>query len=229
MLTLQTVFIDNEVLLVQGIKSLLEQHNISGFNVAGHYLDLPAFIKENSSDCALVISNLDIEDEDIINHVPKIKKIHPNARVIILTNYDNYKLVRDVMKSGADGYLLKTSSFGELITCIEEVMNGEAHLGAGLQLTPSRKLFNSKTSDDGKKEESSIRKYEDRFQVRQRLTKRELEILRLVTQAKNNKEIGKELYISDQTVGVHKKNIMRKLNVRSTISLIKYAMEQNLV
>lgn len=229
MLTLQTVFIDDEIMLVQGIRSLMEQHNISSFNVVGHYTTLDAFLSDHKDSCSLVISNLDIEDEDISNHVPKIKKIYPEARVIILTNYDNYKLVRDTMKSGADGYILKNSSFGELISCIEEVMNGEAHIGNGLQLTPPRKLFNAVPSVNKEEESVSIRKYEDRFQVRQKLTKRELEILKLVTQAMSNKEIAKMLFISDQTVGVHKKNIMRKLNVRSTISLIKYAIEQNLV
>lgn len=228
MKTLQTAFIDNEILLVQGINALLEQNNISGFKSVGHFHSLNEFLSKCNEDCSLVITDLDIQDEDIIEHVPKIKKKYPESRVIILSNFDNYKLVRDTMKAGADGYILKKSSFGELIKCIEDVMDGQAHIGNGLKLTPSRKLFGQ--NKDKKEEEAVvIRKYEDRFQVRQRLTKRELEILKLVTQAKSNKEIGAELFISDQTVGVHKKNIMRKLNVRSTISLIKYAMEQNLV
>ena len=89
--------------------------------------------------------------------------------------------------------------------------------------------FQKEKTEREKTESDVIRKYEDRYHVRQKLTKRELEILKLVAQAKSNKEIAGELYISDQTVGVHKKNIMRKLNVRSTLSLIKYATEQNLV
>ncbi len=221
-------FIDKEILLIQGIVALMNSNNISGFNNIGHFTSLSEYLEDCDEDCNLIITDLNIEDDDVVDHVPRIKKKNPNCRVIVLTNYDNYKLVRDMMKAGADGYLLKKSSFGELIKCIEEVMDGHAHIGNGLKLTPSRKLFNSK-EEEGSTEENVIRKYEDRFQVRQKLTKRELEILKLITQAKTNKEIGTELFISDQTVGVHKKNIMRKLNVRSTISLIKYAMEQNLV
>jgi DNA-binding NarL/FixJ family response regulator len=224
---IHTVFIDEENLLVQGIKSLLNVHNISGFSVDGHYQKLSDFLRVHTEECSLVITDLDIQDPDVIDHVPLIKKKYPGIRVIVLTKFDNFKLVRDTMKAGADGYLLKNSSFGDLIKCIEEVMEGKAHIGEGLQLTPPRRLFESKK--DVNTETEVIRKYEDRYQVRQKLTKRELEILQLVAQAKNNKEIAGELYISDQTVGVHKKNIMRKLNVRSTISLIKYAMEQNLV
>jgi DNA-binding NarL/FixJ family response regulator len=65
--------------------------------------------------------------------------------------------------------------------------------------------------------------------IKQKLTSREHEVLELITQAKNNKEIAKELFISDQTVGVHRKNIMRKLGVRNTINLIKFALENQLV
>ncbi|MEZ5048800.1 MAG: response regulator transcription factor [Saprospiraceae bacterium] len=72
-------------------------------------------------------------------------------------------------------------------------------------------------------------KYEDKFQLRQKLTRREKEILSLITQAKSNKEIAKELFISYQTVGVHRKNIMRKLGVRSTVNLIRYAIDHDLV
>lgn len=224
---IHTVFIDDEILLIQGLKSLLSETNISGFSIDGHYHSLGDFLNIHTEACSLVITDLDIQDDEIIEHVPKIKAKFPEARVVVLTKFDNYKLVRDTMKAGADGYLLKKCSFGELIRCIEEVMQGEAHIGNGLQLTPPRKIF-EKTEPE-KSDSDVIRKYEDRYHVRQKLTKRELEILKLVAQAKSNKEIAGELYISDQTVGVHKKNIMRKLNVRSTLSLIKYATEQNLV
>ena len=65
--------------------------------------------------------------------------------------------------------------------------------------------------------------------IKRKLTSREQEVLALITQAKNNKEIADELYISDQTVGVHRKNIMRKLGVRNTVNLVKFALENQLV
>jgi DNA-binding NarL/FixJ family response regulator len=132
------------------------------------------------------------------------------------------------MKSGADGYILKKSSFNDLVKGIDEVLRGEAHLGKGLKLAPPKSLFKSE-SKKANQSHIIVKKYEDKYQIRQKLTKRELEILSHIVQTKNNKDIGKELYISEQTVGVHKKNIMRKLNVRNTIALIKYAVEQNLV
>ena len=67
------------------------------------------------------------------------------------------------------------------------------------------------------------------FTLKQKLTKREQEILELITQGKSNKHIGQELFISFQTVGVHRKNIMKKLGIRNTVSLIKFALENHLV
>ena len=97
-------------------------------------------------------------------------------------------------------------------------------LGEGLSVSPPANSFKK-----GFSLERKFGFYEDRFQIKQKLTKRESEILKLIIQAKNNKEIGDELYISDQTVGVHRKNIMRKLGVRSTMSLIKFAIENQIV
>ena len=113
------LFIDDEILLVQGVKSLLENNRVRGLHAGDHYLDLEAFLADENQECDLVISDLDMQDPRIIEHVPRIKNKYPDSRVVILTNFNNYKLVRDTMKAGADGYLLKKSSFGELLKCIE--------------------------------------------------------------------------------------------------------------
>ena len=94
-------------------------------------------------------------------------------------------------------------------------------MGRDLQMPYSRRLFLDAVVNAGY--------FQDGFNLKNKLTRREREILKLIVQAKNNKEIGKELFISDQTVGVHRKNIMRKLGVRNSISLIRFAMDNNLV
>ena len=96
---------------------------------------------------------------------------------------------------------------------------GNTFLASGLNITP-------KKNGVRKVEENN---FEDRFLLKKKLTKREQEVLELITKALNNKEIGERLYISDQTVGVHRKNIMRKLNVRNTVNLIKFAIDHQLV
>jgi DNA-binding NarL/FixJ family response regulator len=126
------------------------------------------------------------------------------------------------MINGADGYVAKKSTFRELIYALDEILEGNTYIGDGLRTSPA--AF--------QKEEKPVRpksEYNDTFTLKQKLTKREQEILELITQGKSNKHIGKELYISFQTVGVHRKNIMKKLGIRNTVSLIKFALDNHLV
>jgi len=98
-------------------------------------------------------------------------------------------------------------------------MSGNTFLATGLEITPKKNGMSS----------TAPQPFEDRFLLRKKLTKREQEVLELITKALNNKEIASQLYISDQTVGVHRKNIMRKLGVRNTVNLIKFAIDHQLV
>ena len=138
----------------------------------------------------------------------------------MLTAYGDHKFVSQALKSRADGYILKSNELEDFYEAVEEVISGNTYLGPGLHITPPNgsKVMSPKKSN-----------YEDRFVIKQKLTVREHEVLELITQAKNNKEIARELFISDQTVGVHRKNIMRKLGVRNTINLIKFAIDNQLV
>ena len=103
-------------------------------------------------------------------------------------------------------------------------MIGKTYLGKGVDL-----LNNKKELTLGKPNAVAGSVYGDKFIRRYNLTRREIEILKLISQALSNKEIGKELYISDQTVSVHRKNLMRKLGVTNTAGLIKLAYEHSII
>ena len=111
----------------------------------------------------------------------------------------------------------------ELWKAIGEVMEGRTFLGKGVRLNTTLEEIKRKIEDQSRFPS------EDKFIKKYNLTKRELEILKLITHALSNKEIGKVLYISDQTVSVHRKNIMRKLGVSNTAGLIKLAYDNSLV
>lgn len=168
----------------------------------------------------LVLLDLNLPDQDGLELIPQIRKQFKSVKILVLTSYSDYKFVGQALKEGADGYILKSNEPDELLEGVREVMEGNTYIAPGLHITPP----NGKRLTSGKKSN-----YEDRFIIKQKLTRREHEVLELITQAKNNKQIAKELYISDQTVGVHRKNIMRKLGVRNTINLIKFALENQLV
>ncbi len=170
----------------------------------------------------ILIMELNIPDQDGLSLILDSREQNPELKILVLSSYTDWKLVRNAMVNGADGFVAKKSTFQELIYALEEIQEGNTYIGDGLRTSPA--AF--------KKEEKSIivkSEYNDTFTLKQKLTKREQEILELITQGKSNKHIGKELFISFQTVGVHRKNIMKKLGIRNTVSLIKFALENHLV
>ena len=222
MSAINSVLVDIQSIFRLGLKSYFKSHNSLDINIIGEESTaegLMLFLHKNLN-TDLVILDLNLPDEDGLELIPRIRKQFRNIRILVLTSYGDYKFVGQALKNGADGYLLKSNSEDDLINAIEEVMEGNTFLAPGLHITPP----NGKRITAQRKSN-----YEDRFVIKQKLTSREHEVLELITQAKNNKEIAKELFISDQTVGVHRKNIMRKLGVRNTINLIKFALENQLV
>jgi len=222
MSAINSVLVDVQGLFRLGLKAYFNKLDAPHVNIIGEESTaegLMLFLHKNLT-TDLVILDLNLPDEDGLELIPRIRKQFKKIRILVLTAYSDYKFVGQAMKNGADGYILKSHSETDLINAIDEVMEGRTYLAPGLHITPpnGKRITGQKKSN-----------YEDRFVIKQKLTSREHEVLELITQAKNNKEIAKELFISDQTVGVHRKNIMRKLGVRNTINLIKFALENQLV
>ncbi len=220
---IRSVIVDGQSIFRAGLKAFFEQTvepNVVVIGEENTAEGLTLFLHKNLN-TELVFLDLNLPDQDGLELVPQIRKQFKNVKIMVLTSYSDYKFVGQALKNGADGYILKSNEPQDLLEGVNEVMAGNTYIAPGLHITPP----------NGKRLTNGIKKsiYEDRFVIKQKLTKREHEVLELITQAKNNKEIAKELYISDQTVGVHRKNIMRKLGVRNTINLIKFALENQLV
>ena len=222
MSAINTVLVDVQSIFRVGLKAYFSHIQDPDIQIIGEEStaeNLMLFLHKNLR-TNLVILDLNLPDEDGLELIPKIRKQFKNIKILVLTAYGDYKFVGQALKNGADGYILKSNKPEDLLIAINEVMDNETYLAPGLHITPP----NGKRITGARKSN-----YEDRFVIKQKLTTREHEVLELITQAKNNKEIAKELFISDQTVGVHRKNIMRKLGVRNTINLIKFALENQLV
>jgi len=170
----------------------------------------------------ILIMELNIPDQDGLSIIQQSRSEYPEIKILVLSSYTDSKLVRNAMINGADGFVAKKSTFQELMFALEEIMEGNTYIGDGLRTSPAAYKKDAKPA-------KIKSEYNDTFTLKQKLTKREQEILELITQGKSNKHIGKELFISFQTVGVHRKNIMKKLGIRNTVSLIKFALENHLV
>jgi len=232
MQSIKLVIADDHRLFIEGLKNLLLSSTDININIVGETGDgneVSSLVRKSRPDVLILDLNMPGKDGlDVLTEV-KLNKINAGMRIIALTMYDDTKLVKSAFKDGIDGYILKTSAATELIQAIKTVLTGETFFGEGVYV--HRPNIPSASGDSSSKNGASNgnKYYEDRFNKKHNLTKRELEILRLISKAKNNKEIARTLFISDQTVSVHRRNLMRKLNVSSTAGLIKIAYDNSLV
>ncbi|MBK9149844.1 MAG: response regulator transcription factor [Saprospiraceae bacterium] len=220
----RAVLADYQKMFSEGLQHILKNKKYPAIKIAGVAYNKEELIQMMTFPVDLIIMEIAIGEGEGLKLISELKKSQPSAKIIVLSAYGEPKLVKDAFLKGIDGYILKSNSSLELMECIDEVLEGKTYVGDGVRITPE-----SSRSSHNNPVVKMQRSHEDRFLLRQKLTKREKEILGLIVQAKNNKEIARELYISDQTVSVHRKNIMKKLSVRNTVNLIKFAMDHKLV
>lgn len=218
--SLNVVVADDHPIFVEGLQSVLKKSagkfnfNIKG--IAQNAGELVEILQHDNAD--LILMDLQLSDPESLKILPSVKKRNAETRVLVMAPYDDPRLIKAAFKAGADGYMLKSGTSDELLAAIEKLAEGETYMSKQLSLGA---LNNGANGGDLPVEGLFARRFQ--------LTRREIEIMRFIGQAMSNKEIAEKLFISDQTVSVHRKNIMRKLGVRSTASLIKIAFEYHLV
>jgi DNA-binding NarL/FixJ family response regulator len=219
MLSINVVVADHQPIFAEGVRRVLDtQHQVLSCRVAG-VVDRGSMLFSMLQGCTTDVLLLDpgMPEVEGAATIADLKRQYAHMRVLVVTEHNDPRLVKASLKAGADGYILKTTSQDELMTAIHEVVAGHIYIGSGVS-SVIRSLWQSET----------LPLVEDSFAKKYSLTRREVEIMKLIGQALTNKEIGERLYISDQTVSVHRKNIMRKLKVNSTANLIRIAFENNL-
>lgn len=221
---IKTILADDHRILLEGLKTTLSRREETEFEIVGlsyNGQDLIRKLKRTKAD--LLILGLNMPQKDGLEVMEFIRFERLKIKALVFTMYDDAKLVKAAFKAGAGGYILKNKGIEELFVAIDEVMEGNTYLGEGVSFYGN--LFHKPVIEQNRQ----THYFEDRFIKKHNLTKRELEILRHITLALSNKEIARELFISDQTVSVHRKNIMRKLGVCNTAGLIKMAYDNSLV
>ena len=215
---LNVLLADVHPIFVEGLQAVLSsshgkfRYHINGVARTGK--QVTDLLREMPTD--LLLMELNLPDAEGIEILTTLKKSFSNTRVVVMTVQDDPRLVKAALRAGADGYLLKSGNTEELFQAIEQVLEGRTFTGSGVML-----LEQNQATKNSQPDKTFARKHG--------LTRREIEIMRYIGQALNNKDIATRLFISDQTVSVHRKNIMRKLRVNNTATLIKIAFENHLV
>lgn len=224
MQTLKTIIADDHAIFLEGLKTVLRRYSqdlqIQVVGEATNGFELIGLLKQKAAD--LLIFDLNMPEKDGLEVLQFIRHSRISILTLALTMYETPKIVRSAFKAGVDAYVLKDKGIEPLFAGIREILSGNTYVSEGISL--SNGLAMAKSSARQSRYLSG-----DHFIKKHSLTKRELEILQLITQALSNKEIAKTLFISDQTVSVHRKNIMRKLGVSNTAGLVKIAYDNSLI
>ena len=224
MQTIKTIIADDHKIFLEGLKTVLRRYpRDMEFEIVGEAsngAELIRLLKYQPAD--LLIFDLNMPEKDGLEVLQFIRNFRIGILKLALTMYESPKIVRAAFKAGVDGYVLKDKGIENLFAAIREVAAGNTFVSDGISLGNGL----PKNMISGRQPKYLVN---DRFVKKHSLTKRELEILQLITQALSNKEIAKTLFISDQTVSVHRKNIMRKLGVTNTAGLVKIAYDNSLI
>ncbi len=196
------IIIDDHPIVLQGFTYMLQDiayiHLTGSFTAAKSGID---FITNNQTD--VVLLDINMPDMNGIEACEIIKKIKPDCKIIAISNNNDYSIVQRMLQSGASGYILKNASKEELITCIDEAMNGEIALSESVKEI----LRNNHDKD------------------LPALTRREKEILRLLADGLTTPDIAKKIFVSPLTVETHRRNLLSKFNVPNAAALIRKAVE----
>lgn len=208
---------DDHWIFIGGLKSLIDaEENMEVIATAAHGQEVMAQMKKYPVDVLILDVNMPVMNG--IETLEWVKQAFRKVKVLVLTSYNEVKIIENILNLGADGYICKNTAEKEVINAIETVMNDELYIGNSLKKSELIKKY--------KGEKSLI---EDEFLKKTNLTKRELEILKLVALEHTSKEIAEKLFISEETTKTHRKNLTRKLGVKSIIGLVRFAYENELV
>ncbi len=210
----RVVVADDHVLFRQGMKKLIE--TMPGIEVIGEAsdgLELLSLLENLTPDMVLV--DISMPNLRGIEAAREIKALYPHTKVLILTMHKSKQYLYHAISAGAHGYLLKEDSDIELIAAIETIRGGGIYVPQSLSSELTKDMLRLR-QEGGKN-------------IGEGLSLRETEVMRLIAEGKTNSEIGILLSISPRTVENHRAHVLRKLNLKGTADIVRYAMEKGIV
>lgn len=210
---IKLIIIDDHPLVADGIATMLKDES---------YLQIVAFAKTGRQglailseypDCEVILLDINLPDTDGLQLCEQIRQLYPNLKTIGLTSVNEAGIISQMIRRGANGYLLKDMEKEELLHAINRVLDGHVYLSKGANDKILQQL-----------RELDINPHQIPM-----LTRREKEILSLLDQGLSSQEIASRLSLSIHTIDTHRKNMLQKLNVHNTPALLKAASKLGLL
>jgi DNA-binding NarL/FixJ family response regulator len=202
---------DDHQLLIDGIKTTLT--GVEEIQVVAEVFNGYQVLEKLDTGLKVdvILMDINMPKLDGLNCTKMVRKKYPEVKILALSQYDEKRFVKQMVKNGASGYLLKDSGKDELVKAIHEVHNHGSYFSERLSI----RLINQEL------------KMENTSALFPKLTDRELEVLRLIGKEFSSQEIADKLFISFHTVESHRANLMLKAGVKNTAGLIRWATEND--
>lgn len=214
--TIKIILVDDEILFRKGISFLLEREkNLEIIFEASNGNELISFLKTNNNHPDIIMMDLKMPIINGVEATKIIRKDFPEIKIIALTSYDSKSFVANMIDVGAVSYLIKNATPHDLVTTINEVaLKGFYYTDYIMKIITEDVLTNIKVKSN----------FDSNF-----LTKREIEVLKLICFQKSTVEIADQLFISPRTVEGHRNNLLLKTESRNIAGLVVYAIQNDIM
>ncbi|OQX73815.1 MAG: hypothetical protein B6D61_12155 [Bacteroidetes bacterium 4484_249] len=219
MSAIHLIHIDEHPIVRSGINSLLS--DVNEIEIVASVKNVDAFFEKMkrlpATSIQVVMYDIYNPNDLEIENIRRVKKAYGKINILILAIYSNESFILKSIKAGAKGILSNQTSRNEIVEAIYTLRNGFEYLGKTITNMVLNSYVNRSKFGGMKQDEMA------------RLSVRELGVLKLFGEGLTNQEIADKLFVSIRTVESHKNNIMKKINLRTTVDLIKFAIRNNII
>ncbi|HMQ48830.1 MAG TPA: response regulator transcription factor [Saprospiraceae bacterium] len=208
---IKTLIADDHKMFREGLRAILEQESdIEVVGEAGSAREIFDLISKNQPD--IVLLDITLGEENGVEIAKILREKYPKLRILVVTMHTESSYILKMLEIGAAGYILKDAGKVEVLNAIRSVSAGDSYFSQQASAIIIAFLQN-KLSPAVKRKDSVL------------LTRREIEVLKLIAGEYTNQEIADKLFISPRTVDTHRRNLLEKLRLKNTASLVKYAIQ----
>jgi DNA-binding NarL/FixJ family response regulator len=209
---------DEHKLLQEGICGLIE--NVKGIEVVLKENNHKSLQKNPATKSVnILIVHLIALNTQILNMITQLNILYPRMKILIISSSNDERTILKTIKSGAKGFLAKDSDSNDLLEAIYTLRNGHDYYSKSITHLLLNKYISNLKNEDENTDQGNMKN----------LSLRELEILKLWGNSFSNKEIADTLFISVRTVESHKNHIMQKLNLKTAVDMVKFAIKNNII
>ena len=214
--TINILLVDDHNLIREGLKLILKKNkNFKIIGEASNGVEAIRYIDKNAENIHVVMLDITMPELDGFEVAKIVRQNHPEIKILALTMHSEESYITKMINVGVHGYVLKDSNLEDLSTAIHTILEDKPYYSSDV----SAIMINSLMNKDKKKQNNEI----------DNLTDREVQIIDLITEGFKSSEIADKLKLSTRTIEVHRRNLMKKLDVKNTAELVSFVLKSKLI